>query len=498
MNDDKQTLYDDDLLNLLPDGVLILNPQGEVVQLNKQAQIELHLSISTDNLPLRIESLLKIIHHKEDILQTAIESLRAGEEKYSLPEHTYIQEKVNYSQYPVNGQFSTLRKNGNLQAILFFFRNITVELTQEYILNTALQRTKIYPWYYDIAQSVFTLDYRYFEHLGITPGPNNTLTMEEYVGLIHPDDRTAMAEAFVIQLSGTETFEKPVPFRLHRGDGTWEWFEGQSTYIANVSGQPYRLVGICMSIQEYKDIENTLIAARKKAEESDKLKMAFLANMSHEIRTPLNAIVGFSDVIGNTYDELTKEERDEFIRLIGINSDQLVSLIDDILDLSKIESNSINFHFSNCSLKTLFTDIEKEQTVKPIPDIEIKAILPDTDFCLITDYKRLKQVICNLINNARKFTEKGHIHFGYTLDKVNADIIYLFIEDTGIGIPEECQQEIFDRFFKVNTFKQGTGLGLPICKTIIEHLQGDITVKSQLGKGSRFIVSLPVRQEQQS
>lgn len=493
MNADKQTLYDEDLLNLLPDGVLILSPKGEVMQLNKQAKIELHIPPSADNLHVHICSLLKILHHKQDILQTVIENLCEGEEKYSLPEHSFIQEKTDYTQYPVNGKFTTLRANNNLKAILFSFRNITVELTQEYILNTALQRTKIYPWYYDIAQSVFTLDYRYFEHLGIPAGENNTLTMEEYVNLIHPDDREAMAAAFMVQLSGVETYEKPVAFRLHRGNGTWEWFEGQSSYIANVSGQPYRLVGICMSIQEYKDIENTLIAARKKAEESDKLKMAFLANMSHEIRTPLNAIVGFSDVICNTYNELSKEERDEFIRLIGINSEQLVSLIDDILDLSKIESNSINFHYSNCSLKTLFKDIEKEQTVKSIPDIEIKAILPETDHCLITDYKRLKQVICNLLNNAQKFTEKGYIHFGYTNDKENPNLIHLFVEDTGIGIPEECQQEIFDRFFKVNSFKQGTGLGLPICKTIIEHLQGAISVKSQLGKGSRFTVSLPAR-----
>ena len=114
------------------------------------------------------------------------------------------------------------------KVILFFFRNITVELTQEYILNTALQRTRIYPWYYDISRSEFTLDDRYFEHLGIPAGEDNTLTMEEFVNMIHPDDQQAMADAFVIQLSGNTTFDKTVPFRLHRGDGTWEWFEGQS------------------------------------------------------------------------------------------------------------------------------------------------------------------------------------------------------------------------------------------------------------------------------
>ena len=129
-----------------------------------------------------------------------------------------------------------------------------------------------------------------------------------------------------------------------------------------------------MSIQEYKDIENTLIEARKKAEESDKLKTAFLANMSHEIRTPLNAIVGFSDVIGSTYYELSDEERADFVRLISINSEHLVRLIDDILDLSKIESNTIKFTFDSRSLKSLLNDIEKEQAMKPIPEIEIKSI----------------------------------------------------------------------------------------------------------------------------
>lgn len=494
MNIDKRIEYDKELLNILPDGVLVLNSDGEVTQLNQQAQTELHIKSFPDKStqPLRIENIINLIYHKENILPVVMEGLRKGEQGYTLPEHIDIQEKNNYTQFPVNGRFVTVREDGELKGILFFFRNITVELTQEYILNTALQRTKIYPWYYDIARSEFTLDYRYFEHLGITPGMNNTLTMEEYVEMIHPDDRQAMADGFKIQLSGIETFEKPVPFRLHRGDGTWEWFEGQSTYIANVLGHPYRLVGICMSIQEYKDIENTLIEARKKAEESDKLKMAFLANMSHEIRTPLNAIVGFSDVIASTYYELSDEERADFVRLISINSEHLVRLIDDILDLSKIESNTIEFTFENYPLKSLLRDIEMEQVMKPVPGIEIKALLPDADTNVVTDATRLKQVICNLINNARKFTEKGHIHFGYTVDSNHADSVLIFVEDTGEGIPNECQKEIFDRFYKVNTFKQGTGLGLSICKTIVEHLQGEISVSSEPGKGSRFVVTLPL------
>lgn len=352
MEDYKQTLYNDELLNILPDGVIIFDTNGEVIQLNQQALAELHVHPSVNEmLPFPTDHLFKLINKGEDILPIILEKIHQGENTYSLPEHTFIQEQVDYTQFPIRGEFATIRDENNLYKVLFFFRNITVELTQEYILNTALQRTRIYPWYYDISRSEFTLDDRYFEHLGIPAGEDNTLTMEEYVNMIHPDDRQAMADAFVVQLSGNTTFDKAVSFRLHRGDGTWEWFEGQSTYIANISGHPYRLVGICLSIQEYKDIENTLIEARKKAEESDRLKMAFLANMSHEIRTPLNAIVGFSDVISTTYDELSEEERADFVRLISINSEHLVRLIDDILDLSKIESNTIQFTFLIVLLK---------------------------------------------------------------------------------------------------------------------------------------------------
>mgnify|MGYP000078883023 FL=1 len=487
-----QTLYNDDLLNILPDGVIILDINREVIQLNQQALTELHVHSSVNALmPLPTNKIFKLLNKKEDILSTILEEIRQGKKVYSLPEHTFMQEQVDYTQFPIRGEFATMENEKGEKNILFFFRNITVELTQEYILNTALQRTRIYPWYYDISRSEFTLDDRYFEHLGIPAGENNTLTMEEYVNMIHPDDRQAMADAFVVQLSGNTTFDKAVSFRLHRGDGTWEWFEGQSTYIANISGHPYRLVGICLSIQEYKDIENTLIEARKKAEESDRLKMAFLANMSHEIRTPLNAIVGFSDVISTTYDELSEEERADFVRLISINSEHLVRLIDDILDLSKIESNTIQFTFSNCSLKALLMDIEKEQTMKPISEIEIKASLPNEDVYINTDITRLKQVICNFINNARKFTEKGHIHFGYAIDQTNTDSVQIYVEDTGSGIPQECLNEIFDRFYKVDTFKQGTGLGLSICKTIVKALQGEIGVDSTPGKGSRFWFTLP-------
>ena len=270
-----------------------------------------------------------------------------------------------------------------------------------------------------------------------------------------------------------------------------ERFTFQNNNFIKLSDGRKWIVYTAWDITDLKIMERKLRLAKEEAEESNRIKSAFLANMSHEIRTPLNAIVGFSDVIGSTYDELSEEERADFVRLISINSEHLVRLIDDILDLSKIESNTIKFTFSNCSLNSLMMDIEKEQAMKPISEIEIKSLLPDEDVYINTDITRLKQVICNFINNARKFTQKGYIHFGYTLDNRNADSVQIFVEDTGSGIPQECLNEIFDRFYKVDTFKQGTGLGLSICKTIVEHLQGDISVKSEIGKGSCFTVTLP-------
>ncbi len=493
MEVNEQTLYDDELLNILPDGVIILDINGKIIQLNQQALTELHVHSSVNTMmPLPTSQIFKLLNNKEDILSTILEKISQGERIYTLPEHTYIQEQVDHTQFPIRGEFATIRNKGNLKTILFFFRNITVELTQEYILNTALQRTRIYPWYYDINRSEFTLDNRYFTHLGIPAGENNTLTMEEYVSMIHPDDRQTMADAFVVQLSGIETFDKAVPFRLRRGDGTWEWFEGQSTYIGRLSGLPYRLVGICMSIQEHKNIEETLTAALNKAEESDRLKSAFLANMSHEIRTPLNAIVGFSDVLVSTLGELSEEECRGYVELIKNNSSQLLMLISDILDLAKIESNTMNFIFSKTSLNAIFENVFQEQKMNNhsnLKNIKFELHTSSQTTYIVTDPMRLKQVLGNLTNNAFKFTREGYIHLGF---EVLEGKIQLYVEDTGQGISQEHIEHIFDRFYKIDSFKAGTGLGLSICKTIVNRLQGDITVRSEIGKGTRFLVDLPV------
>ena len=224
----------------------------------------------------------------------------------------------------------------------------------------------------------------------------------------------------------------------------------------------------------------------QKVREADKLKSAFLANMSHEIRTPLNAIIGFSNILAETDD---KEEKEEFVKIINKNSDLLLHLITDILDFSKIESGVLDYSLSDTSLKDIFHEqfqvhaMKMPEKVSLICDFD--ALL---DIFVHTDPKRVTQVLSNLISNAVKFTEVGSIRFSY---RIVEKYVLVEVIDTGIGISPQHQQAIFDRFVKVNSFKQGTGLGLTICKTIIEALNGTIGVDSRPGEGARFWFTLP-------
>ena len=319
------------------------------------------------------------------------------------------------------------------------------------------------------------------------------MTLEEFALRIYPDDREAMAQAFSQQLRGVH-YPYPVPYRLQRGDGAYEWFEGQSTYLGQVEGAPYRVVGICMSTQVYKDIEETLTAARDKAEQSDKLKSAFLANMSHEIRTPLNAIVGFSNLLSDGEIPADSEEGREFVQLINRNCDYLLALVSDILDLSRIETGIMEYNFVEYSLTQLLSDIHRNFRLRIPEGISFDLMLPPADAVIETDVSRLRQVLDNLLGNAVKFTNQGRIGLGFKLSD-DGEKALLFVEDTGRGISEEQAEKIFDRFYKADSFVQGVGLGLPICKTITEQMGGAIGVRSHLGEGTSFTLQLPLRHQ---
>ena len=247
------------------------------------------------------------------------------------------------------------------------------------------------------------------------------------------------------------------------------------------------LLGVNVDINEQKKTEEALREAKEKAESSDKLKSAFVANMSHEIRTPLNAIVGFANLLVTSED---KEDFDSFKQIIEQNSNQLLQLIGDILDLSKIESDTLDFVWSNVNVNAMMYELEKIFQMRNAanPDVVIKCVASVGDCMIRTDRQRLIQVVSNLMTNAIKFTTQGSIIMGYEKRK---EEIYFYVTDTGCGIPEESQSQVFERFVQLDSFKQGTGLGLPICSSIIRAMGGKIGVKSKPGGGSTFWFILP-------
>lgn len=242
-----------------------------------------------------------------------------------------------------------------------------------------------------------------------------------------------------------------------------------------------------------------LSISKEKAEESDKLKSAFLANMSHEIRTPLNAILGFSNLFVDP--STTDEERHEYIKLMDASGSDLIKLIDDILDISRIEANQVKVTFSDCLVNEITREVFDtfRQTLRNEAS-ESSAIsvlrIPDqnTDFVMHTDRLRLKQILSNILNNAIKFTPEGSIEFGYFADEENMKVTF-YIKDSGIGIPFVKLETIFERFTKVADVKtkhyRGTGLGLSIALKLTQMLKGDIKVESEEKKGSIFYVSFP-------
>lgn len=362
------------------------------------------------------------------------------------------------------------------------------ELNEKYKL--VLQATGLTPWIWDIPEGLIDCDLSYTSGLESGSGSRFIVTEEQYYSMIYPDDRERIRAAYADLLAGRIDILQE-EYRVIYVQGDYQWAKSFAIVRKrDASGKPIQLVGASLQIDVQKRLEQDLREAKEKAEESNLLKSAFLANMSHEIRTPLNAIVGFSSVLADTEDD---EERRQYITIIENNNELLLQLINDILDLSKIEAGTLEFTESDVDLKEMFSRIEQSMKLR-IPEdhpVEVAFEDPGGDYLIHTDPNRLMQVVTNFMTNAIKFTSRGSIRFGYR--DWNDGELYFYVSDTGCGIPAEKQQEVFGRFVKLNTFAQGTGLGLSICETIVTKLGGRIGVDSEEGKGSTFWFTLPWR-----
>ena len=277
-----------------------------------------------------------------------------------------------------------------------------------------------------------------------------------------------------------------IEYKIMTATGVDKWIAGESIYEKNPSGGHPKFYGWTQDITLRKNLEQTLRDAKSKAEESERLKSAFLANMSHEIRTPLNAILGFTDLLTMTDSD---EEKEKYKKIVNNSSRLLLKIIDDVLDFSAIESGKFELYRESVSLVSILEAVKNIYSDRQGGEIELRISIPEEDFEFISDQERLKQVFINLINNAFKYTHEGFIDVACTLD---TDKLLFTVKDTGIGIPDDLKEHIFERFYQVDSFSKGTGLGLSITKTIINQMGGTITVESEHGKGSEFSFSIPL------
>lgn len=320
-------------------------------------------------------------------------------------------------------------------------------------------------------------------------GEKEGTPMTEVIGVyshVHPEDQ-AVLKNFVRGVKEGKATSLRKEVRVCRENGKYTW-TNINVMVRDYHPEEGIIEMLCINydITTLKETEQKLIIARDKAEELDRLKSAFLANMSHEIRTPLNAIVGFSSLLAETE---SKEECQDYIKIVQDNNDLLLRLISDILDLAKIEAGTFNFVYADLDVNEVCSEIIKSTGMKVKGNIKLLFEKQIPECHIYTDKNRFMQVITNFINNALKFTHEGTIALGY--EQISSQKIKFYVRDTGVGIPANKINSVFERFVKLNNFAQGTGLGLSICKSIITQMEGEIGVDSTEGAGSCFWFTLP-------
>ena len=386
---------------------------------------------------------------------------------------------------------------------VFGVDNTELVLTQQMLkstnhkLSAALDAADMTPWKWDLRTGLLSCNVShdlYVTEEEVTHDGNLIIVpTSACFAKICDEDRERVRDAFE-RLANGETQKMREEYRVGR---QWllspqqnEWVEVRAAVDErDANGKPLSLIGTSMTVTQRKEMEEALVQAKVKAEEANTLKSSFLANISHEIRTPLNAIVGFSSLLVSAERGIS-EEKQEYINIIENNNTLLLQLISDVLDLSKIEAGTMEFDYAPVDVHGLFIELEDTFRLRNKKSGICICYHRRTTECVVkADRNRLVQVMMNLMNNAVKFTGEGSIEFGF--DVREDGFLHFYVTDTGCGIPEERLEEIFGNFVKLNSFVQGTGLGLTICRAIVEKMGGKIGAVSRLGQGSTFWFTLP-------
>jgi len=360
-------------------------------------------------------------------------------------------------------------------------------------LNKAQEISNSGSWSWDPESNIIEFSENGCRLLGLDKS-HFKLELEKLKSFIHPDDLIE----FISRIK--KSLENDVPFdfelRIIKPDKSQWYAHAVGSLLRNIKGDLKTVEGQFSDITLRKQSEMELIKAKERAEESDRLKSAFLANMSHEIRTPMNAIIGFTQLLADP--NIASNKKEEFIKIITHNGQTLIRLIDDIIDIARIEAGQLTINNAECHLNVLLSELQKQfleivQTVGK-KNIDIILDIPSEKIICYTDAFRLRQVLSNLIDNAIKFTNEGYIEIG--LRKTDDNKLLFFVRDTGIGIPEDKRKLVFDRFRQLEEADTrsygGTGLGLTISQNLVRMLNGEIHVDSNPGEGSTFHFALPL------
>ena len=476
----------------LPVGIELYDKDGQMVDLNKKDMEMFRISNKEDILGVNI--------FENPILPEEIKQKIKDNENADFT-FRYDFSKINkyYQPNSTTGFIDLTTKvttlyDHNHEPINYLL--INVDKTEDTIAYNKIQE---FESFFDLVGDYAKVGYAHFDALSRdgyalrswyrNVGEKEGTPLPEIIGIhshFHPEDRAVMID-FLDKVIKGESSKLSRDVRIRRADGNYTWTR-INVLVRNYQPQDNIIEMLCINfdITELKETERMLIGAKEKAEEADRLKSAFLANMSHEIRTPLNAIVGFSSLLEEAEDA---EEKHLYATIIEENNKLLLQLISDILDLSKIEAGTFDIIPEQVDAQQLCNELLQSMQVRATEQVEILLAPELPELTFTSDKNRLYQVLLNFVTNALKFTSEGSIVIDY---RINGNEVRFSVQDTGMGIEPEKQEAIFTRFVKLNNFIAGTGLGLPICQSIVTQLGGKIGVESEPGKGSCFWFTHPI------